>query len=82
MKIVRVKWLDIMTYCDRVPVPVAKESRLAECETVGYLIGEDVNKIVLAHSIQSIPNNIINENCVSDFSVIPKGVITSREELS
>jgi len=73
-----VQWLDIMTYGDRRPLSVAKLARLAICETVGILIAEDEAKIVIAHSKQTIPDTL--EDFVSEYTVIPKGCIISRED--
>jgi len=76
MNIVSVKWIDIMTYSERTPLSVAKESKFAMCETVGYLVYEDSSKIILAHSIQNIPD--CPEPFVSDYTVIPDGCIIER----
>jgi hypothetical protein len=83
MKIVKVSWLDIVTISERVPIEIAKESDLAECETVGFLIFEDENKIIVAHSIQRIPQDTTNTTyeSVSEYSVIPRGCIIEIKEI-
>jgi hypothetical protein len=83
MKILRVKWLDIVVVSERIPLDIAKESDFAECENVGFLVYEDDHKLIIAPSYQKIPQDTTNETfeAVSEYSVIPKGCIKSIEEL-
>ena len=75
-QIVYLKWQDIMTYGDRMPLSEAMFAKLAPCETVGFLIYEDKNQIVLAHNIFDIPES--PQPFASEYSVIPKGCILQR----
>ena len=78
MKIVKVKWLDVVTNCERDPLPHAMMAELGIWETVGFLIYEDEETIKLAHMIGDIP--YAPTKTVSDYSVIPKGCIVERKE--
>ena len=80
MKIVRVKWLDMMTYCERHPLSKASSSACVILDVVGFLISEDAQVIRLAHICCNIPDT--EEITFSDYSVIPKGDIIERIDLS
>ena len=84
MKIVQIKWNDIITVSERMPLDIAKESELAECYTYGMLIFENDKKVIVAHSLQKVPQDMSPEivEFVSEYSVIPKGCILEIKELS
>lgn len=79
LKIVEVKWQDVMVYSDRVPLSKAIEAKCSVCRTTGFAIYEDNMCIILAQSLQYIPG--FSEICTSEYAVIPNGCIISRKEL-
>ena len=77
--ILYVRWIDAMNHQDRLFVSVMKAKELTTAETIGYLIHEDDEKIILAQNIYHIPETPepSAENCME----IPKGTIKERREL-
>jgi len=77
--ILYVRWIDAMNHQDRLFVSVMKAKELTTAETIGYLIHEDDEKIILAQNIYHIPETPepSAENCME----IPKGTIQERREL-
>ena len=73
MKAVLVKWNDITCYADRKTLQEAVRAKLTPAETIGELIFEDKQMVVVAHNIFHIPET---EPYVSEFTAIPKGCIT------
>jgi hypothetical protein len=70
---VLIKWTDIVTYGDTAPLSVAKDAKCADCQSIGFLINDDSDKVIIAHSIQDLPGNA--ELTVSEYTTIPKGCI-------
>lgn len=77
--ILYVRWIDAMNHQDRLFISVMKAKELTTAETIGYLIHEDDEKIILAQNIYHIPETPepSAENCME----IPKGTIKERREL-
>ena len=71
-----VKWVDIMNHQERLFVSTMKKKELTDVETVGFLIHEDDDKIILSQNIYHIPETpeLTAENCME----IPKAVIKER----
>ena len=80
LKIVRLKWRDMMTYCERHPLSKASTAECATLNIVGFLISEDDEVIRLAHICCNIPDT--EEVTFSDYSVIPQDGIIERVNLT
>jgi len=72
-KIIRVIWNDITFFNEREEIRNLDKYKLIEIETIGYLIREDKNKIILAMSLIPMKDEIL------DFYLIPKSNIVKIE---
>jgi len=73
MKKVYLKWRDSTSWNGWHNLPLT-DYKIVEIETIGFVIKETKNKIVIAHSISS-------ENHVNGILAIPKGVIIKRRKI-
>lgn len=80
IQIVKVRWRDMMTYCERHPFSKASTAECATLNIVGFLISEDDTVIRLAHICCNIPDT--EEITFSDYSVIPKSGVIERIDLT
>jgi len=71
MKILYVKWVDALSSVGWEEIdPVVKQFGAVECESIGYLLHEDDEQIILAATVSEKESN--------SRIAIPKGWIKSR----
>ena len=80
---IQVEWLDHGSDDRWIPVNKAREFQLNKCFTVGYLLDEDDERIVVVHTFS--PRDELADyderSWVSDVSVIAKKLILSIKNL-
>lgn len=74
MKLVLVRWLDIVVENGWTAIDEATKLRPHAVETVGFLVYEDEHRLVVAHSISGKE--------VNPYTAIPRGCIESITILS
>jgi len=79
MDIVRIKWMDIVTYHEKRYLSVAQSGQPAQIDIVGFLLSEDDTVLRLSPMLFTIPE--CEEIMPDDYSVIPKACIIERETL-
>jgi len=81
LKPVYVKWIDHAGLEDFVPLSVAKTVQLLENETLGFLISEDEEKIVLAGTYSRKQDLLEDHDRVSSVQVLAKKMIVEIKEI-
>ncbi len=71
LPIVEVTWLDARAEEAWIDIDEAKEQRLYTCVSIGYLLHEDEDKLII------IQSQALNQNTIAGLSVIPKSGIQS-----
>jgi len=82
-RIVEIEWLDHGKEDSWLPIDEAKQVPLLRCYTVGYVIDEDDERIVIASTFSPRVNSnrILADDWVTGISVISKKLILSINEL-
>ena len=79
MKIVEVEWMDAQSSLDPMTISELKEQKPALTKSVGYLMLEDKEKIVL--SFMNFGFNINEEPLMKHYQIIPKGMVKKIKRL-
>ena len=80
-KVVSVRWVDITSHEDVPSTGVEYKELLARCESIGRLIHQNDEIVVLSNQTTSIPDvKGEDEDIHRDIMIIPQGVILEINE--